>query len=55
MAGWIILEVAVSGRDVTGYLKDPTVWQFKAAREANLRPGELVAEVEERPTRGKGS
>jgi hypothetical protein len=34
-----------SGRDVTGYLKDPTVWQFKAAREANLRPGELVAEV----------
>jgi hypothetical protein len=34
-----------SGRDVTGYLKDPSAWQFKAAREANLRPGELVAEV----------
>jgi len=34
-----------SGRDVTGYLKEPSIWQFKAAREANLKPGELVAEV----------
>ena len=34
-----------SGRDVTGYLKEPSIWQFKATREANLKPGELVAEV----------
>ena len=34
-----------SGRDVTGYVKEPSIWQFKATREANLKPGELVAEV----------
>jgi hypothetical protein len=34
-----------SDRDVTGYLKCQSIWQYKSAHESNLSPTELVGEV----------
>jgi hypothetical protein len=34
------------GRDITGHLGKPSIWQYKAAHEANLRESKLVAEVQ---------
>jgi hypothetical protein len=34
-----------SDRDLTGYLQTPSIWQYKAAHESNLRQSELLAEV----------
>jgi hypothetical protein len=32
-------------RDISGYLSDPSIWQYKAAHDANLSDTKLVAEV----------
>ena len=37
---------AGSNRDITGYLGGPSIWQYKAAHEANLSDSKLVTEVQ---------
>lgn len=39
---------ACSDRDITGYLSGPSIWQYKAAHEANLTDAKLLAEVNKR-------
>jgi hypothetical protein len=39
---------AGSNRDFTGFLGDPSIWQYKAAHEANLSDTKLLAEVTKR-------
>lgn len=45
--GGVDTRVSVgSDRDITGYLGRQSIWQYKAAHEANLSDSKLVAEIQ---------